>query len=74
MEVRWRCGIMELADKVSGEYSDRLSWWWRCGTTCMNTAMEEMRDGNRRDFGRRIWQNRLEERRRTVQILTGNNY
>ena len=40
----------------------------------MDMEVEEMRDGNRRDVGRRRWRNGLEERRWTSQILTGNNY
>ena len=42
--------------------------------TVVDTAVEEMRDGNRRDVGRRRWQNGLEERQRIGKILTGNYY
>ena len=63
----YRCsGIKEMADKVSGEDSGGRAWWRRCGTAGIDTAVEEMRDGNRRDVGRRIWRNGLEERRQTV--------
>ena len=51
MEVQWRCGIMEMEDKVSGEDSSGQAWWMRCGTTGMYTAAEEMWDGNIRDVG-----------------------
>ena len=51
MEARWRCGIIGMTDKVRGEYSGWLAWCWRCGTTGMDTATEEMWDGNRRDVG-----------------------
>ena len=74
MEVRCRFGIMYMVDKVNGEDSSGRALWRRCGTTGMDTAMEEMRDGNRRDVGRRRWRNGLEGRRQTGKILTGNDY
>ena len=40
----------------------------------MDTAAEEMQDGNRRDLGRRIWLNGLEEQQRTGEISAGNDY
>ena len=40
----------------------------------MDTVAEEMWDGNRRDMGQWRWQNGLEGRRPTGQILTGNDY
>ena len=63
-----------MADNISDEESGGRAWWQRCGTTGMDTAVEEMRYGNRRDVGRWICQNGLEERRQTGKILTGNNY
>ena len=69
-----RSRIIGMADKVSGEYSGRQAWWRISGTTWMDTAMEEMWDGNIRDVGRWIWKNVLEEWQRSGQILTGNNY
>ena len=42
-------GITGMLDKVSSEDSDGRERWRRCGTTCIDTAVEEMRDGNRRD-------------------------
>ena len=48
-----RSGIMGMADKVNGEYNSRRAWWRRCGTTEIDTAVEEIQDGNRRDVGRR---------------------
>ena len=74
MEVRWKCGIMGMANKVSGEDSGGKSWRQRYGTNGMDMAAEEMRGGNRRDVGRRRWQNELEGRQRTGQISTGNDY
>ena len=62
MEVRWRCGIMVMTDKVSGKDRGRQAQWRRCGTTGMDKAVEEMRDSNRRDVGQQIWQNGLEGR------------
>ena len=47
MEARWRYSIIGMADKVSGEDSGGKSWWWICGTTGMDMAVEEMWDGNR---------------------------
>ena len=52
-----RSGIMGMAGKISGEDSRGQAWCWRCGTTGMDTAVEEMRDGNRRDVGRWRWRN-----------------
>ena len=70
----YRCSrIMGMADKISGEDSGRQAWWRRCGTTGMDTGVEEMQDVNRRDVGPQIWKKGLEEQRRTSQILTGNN-
>ena len=63
-----------MADKVGVEDSGVQARWWRCGTTDMDTTVEEMRDGNRRDLGRRRWQNGLEGRLRTEKISTGNYY
>ena len=68
-----RSGIMGMADRVSSEYSNGQAWWRRCGTTGIYTAAEEMRDGNRRDVGRRRCRNGLEEWRRTGKISKGNN-
>ena len=65
---------MGMADKVRGEYSGEKLRWSRCGTTGMDMAAEEMRDGNRRDVGRQRWINGLEERQRTGQISTVNDY
>ena len=59
MKARWRCGIMGMSDKVGGEDSGRRARWRRCRTTGIDTAVEEMRDGNTRDVGRRIWRNGL---------------
>ena len=59
MEARWRCGIMRMTDKFSGEDSYGQARWWKCGTTGMNTAAEEMQDGNRRDVGQWRWRNGL---------------
>ena len=53
MKVRWRFMIIGMEDKVSDEDSDGKKCWRRCGTTGMDTAVEEMRDGKRRDVGRR---------------------
>ena len=47
MEERWRCRIIGMEDKVGGEYSGVRAWWRRCGTAGMDTAAEEMWDGNR---------------------------
>ena len=66
--------IMGMADKVSGEDIGGLAWWQRFGTTGIDTVVDEMQDGNRRDVGRRRWRNGLEERRRTEQIFSRNNY
>ena len=52
MEVQWRYGMMGTADKFSGEDSGGQAWWQRCGTKWMDTADEEMRDGNRK-----MWNN-----------------
>ena len=60
MEARWRCGIMGMADKVSGEESGGRERWRRCGAIGIDKAAEEMRDGNRIDVGQRRWQNVLE--------------
>ena len=68
----YRCsGIMEMADKISGEDRVGRAWWRRCRTTGMDTEVEEMRDGNIIDVGRWRWQNGLEERRRTGKYQQG---
>ena len=69
-----RSGIMGMSGNISGEDSGERVRWRICGTTGMDTAVEEMREGNRRDVGRQRWQNGLEERQQTGQISTGNNY
>ena len=72
---RYPCsGIMGITDKISGEDSGVQAWCQIFGTKGMDTVVEDMRDGNRRDVGRRRWQNGLEERRQTGQILTENDY
>ena len=52
-EKRWRCGIMGMADKVSGEDSSGQAQWRKCGTTGIDTVSEEMQDGNGRNVGQR---------------------
>ena len=47
MEVRWRCRIIEMENKVSGKYSGGQAWRRRYGTTGMDTAAEKTWDGNR---------------------------
>ena len=74
MEARCRCGIMRMEDKVSGEESGRQARYQRCGTTGMDTAVEEMQDSNRRDVGQWRLQNGLEERQQTRKTSKGNNY
>ena len=74
MEARRRCRIMGVVDKVVVEDSDGRSRWRRCRTTGMDTAAEEMWEGNRRDVGRRRCINVLEGRRRIGQILIVNDY
>ena len=74
MKAWWRCEIMGMADKVSGEESRGRAWWRRYGTTGMDTAAEEMRYGNRKDVVQQIWKNVLEEQQWTEQMSTGNNY
>ena len=66
--------MIGMADKNSCEDIGRQAWWWRCGTTGIDTAAEKMRNGNRRDVGQRRWKNGLEERQRTGQVLIGNDY
>ena len=44
MEVRWRCSIIGMADKVGSEDSGGLARCQRCGTTGMDTAADEMWD------------------------------
>ena len=62
----YRCsGIIVIVHNISGEDSFGRAWWRRCGKTRMDTTVEEMRYGNRRDVGRLIWQNRLKEQQRT---------
>ena len=41
-----RSRIMGMADKISSEDSGGRACWQRCGTTGMDTAVEEMRDSN----------------------------
>ena len=67
-------GIMGMADNISGEDSGGRAQWRSCGTTEMDVAVEEMRDGNRRYVGQQRWLNELEERRWNGKILTGNDY
>ena len=50
MEAQWGCGMMGMTDKVSGEDSGGRARWRRCATTGVDTAAEEMRDGNRIDM------------------------
>ena len=41
----YRCSrIMGMEDKISGEDSGGQAWWRRCGTTCMDTVVKEIRD------------------------------
>ena len=70
----YRSVIMGVAEKIRGEDSSGRAQWKRFGKTGMDTAAADMQDGNRRDVGRRKWQNGLEERQRTAKILTGNDY
>ena len=63
-----------MEDKFICEDIDRQAGWRICGTTGMDTAAEDMQDGNRRYAGRRRWRNALEEWQWTGQILTGNDY
>ena len=74
MEAQWICRIIGIEDKATSEDSVGRARWQICGTTGMNTATEEMWDGNRRDVGRPRWRNGLEGRQWNGQILTGNNY
>ena len=46
MEAQQRYRMIGMAEKVSGEDSDRRVWWRICGTTRMDMAMEEMWYGN----------------------------
>ena len=62
METRWRFRIIGTEEKVSGKDSGRRERRMICGTTDIDTAAEDMQDGNRRDVGRRIWRNGLEGR------------
>ena len=62
----YRCSVMmRMPDKVGVEYNGGLERWRICDTTVIDTAVEEMRDGNRKDVGRWRWKNGLEERRQT---------
>ena len=71
----YRCsGTMGMADKINSEYSGGQGRWQRCGTTGMDTTVEDMRDGKRRDLGRWRYINGLEERQRTGIISTWNDY
>ena len=65
--------IMGMADKISGEDSGRQAWWQRYGITGMDTAVQIILDGNRRDVVQQRWQNGLEERQWTGKISTGND-
>ena len=47
MEARWRCRIIGMSEKVSGKDSSGIAWWRTCGTTGIDTAAEEVWDGNR---------------------------
>ena len=47
MLVCWRCKIIGMADKVSGEDSGDQEWLRRCETIGMDTSADEMWDGNR---------------------------
>ena len=47
MEVRWIFRIIGTADKVSSEDSDVRARWRIGGKTGMDTAAEEMSDGNK---------------------------
>ena len=69
-----RYKIMGVADKISGEYIGINAQCWRCETTGIDTEVEDMWGGKRRDVGRQRLRNGLEERRQTRQILTGNDY
>ena len=55
-------GIMGMAEKISSEDIGGQARWRRCGTTDMDTAVEEIWDGNIRGVVRRRWRNGLEER------------
>ena len=54
-----RSRTIGMEDKVSGKDRGGQERWQICGTKEMDTAAEEMRDGNRRDVGRRRWRNGL---------------
>ena len=69
-----RSGTMNMADKNSSEDRGGRARWHIYITTGMDTVVEDMRDSNRRDVGRRRWQNGLEERRWNGKILSGNDY
>ena len=49
MRAHHGSGIMRLADKVRSKDSGGQVRWHTCGTTGMDTAVEEMRDRNTRD-------------------------
>ena len=51
LRVYCRSGITGMAKKISDEDSSVQARWRRCGTTCMDKAMEDMQDGNIRDVG-----------------------
>ena len=63
-----------MADKFRGEDSSRQARRRICGTIWMDTATEDMWEGNRRDTGQRRWLNELEGRQRTRRISTGKEY
>ena len=65
---------MGMLEKVRGEESKGRALWRRCRKTGMDTATEEMRDGNIRDVVRRRWRNGLKEWRQTGQIPKRKNY
>ena len=46
MEARWRFRIIGMADKVSGEDSGGRAQWRILGKTGIDTATEEIWDGN----------------------------
>ena len=60
-----------MTDKVRNEDSGGRARWRRCGTTGMDTAVEEMRYGKRRNVGQQKWRNGLDERRRTGKYQQG---
>ena len=47
MEARCICRIIGMEDKASSDDSNGRAWWQTCRTTWIDTAAEEMWDGNR---------------------------